>query len=184
MKLGVLIPTLMAIVIFRESPTLVQVGGILLAVMAIVMIHFEKDAAGEGKRKLWLLIMLFVSGITDSMANIFEKLGVGNAKDGYLLITFFTAFLIALILMLREKNGTSKKDILWGIVLGVPNYFSARFLLLALGELPAVLVYPVCSVGTIVAITVVGILFFKEKLSAKKISALVMIMAALALLNW
>jgi multidrug transporter EmrE-like cation transporter len=57
-------------------------------------------------------------------------------------------------------------------------------LLLALGELPAVLVYPVCSVGTIVAITVVGILFFKEKLSAKKISALVMIMAALALLNW
>ena len=64
--------------------------------MAIVMIHFEKDVAGEGKRKLWLLIMLLVSGITDSMANIFEKLGVGNAKDGYLLITFFTAFLIAL----------------------------------------------------------------------------------------
>ena len=46
------------------------------------------------------------------------------------------------------------------------------------------LVYPVCSVGTIVTITVVGILLFKEKLSVKKIGALVMILVALALLNW
>ncbi|MBO5197796.1 MAG: MBL fold metallo-hydrolase [Lachnospiraceae bacterium] len=183
MKLGVLIPTLMAIVVFREVPTLLQIGGILLAVISIVMIHFEKDAAGEGKSKLWLLIMLLVSGITDSMANVFEKLGVSEAKDGYLLITFFTAFLISLVLMLRSKSGVSKKDILFGIMLSIPNYYSARFLLLALTELPAVLVYPVCSVGTIVVITVVGILFFKEKLSAKKISALIMIMAALALLN-
>jgi len=184
MKLGVLIPTLMAIIVFRETPTLLQIGGILLAVIAIVMIHFEKEAAGEGKSRLWLLIMLLVSGITDSMANIFEKLGTSEAKDGYLLMTFFTAFFISLVLMLQGKSKVSKKDILFGIVLGIPNYYSARFLLLALTELPAVLVYPVCSVGTIVTITVVGILLFKEKLSAKKIGALVMILVALALLNW
>lgn len=184
MKLGVLIPTLMAIIIFRELPSVIQVCGIILAVAAIVMIHFEKEATGEGKSKLWLLIMLLVSGITDSMANIFEKLGAANSKDGYLLTTFFTALLSALILMIRGKAFVSRKDILFGIVLGIPNYYSARFLLLALEELPAVLVYPVCSVGTIVAITLAGIIFFKEKLSTKKISALVMIMAAMALLNW
>ena len=184
MKLGVLIPTLMAVVVFRETPTGRQIAGIILAVIAIVMIHFEKEAVGEGKQKLGLLVLLILSGTTDSMANIFEKLGASEAKDGYLLMTFFTAFFISLVLMLQGKSKVSKKDILFGIVLGIPNYYSARFLLLALTELPAVLVYPVCSVGTIVTITVVGILLFKEKLSAKKIGALVMILVALALLNW
>lgn len=184
MKLGVLIPTLMAIVVFRDRPTLVQVCGIALAVIAIVLIHFEKEAAGAGARKLGLLVLLLVSGISDSMANIFEQLSVAEEKDGYLLMTFFTAFLIACLLMVGGKAKVSGKDILFGIIIGVPNYFSARFLLLALSEVSAVLVYPIYSVATIVVITVAGIVFFKERLGKKKAAALALILAALGMLNW
>jgi len=184
MKLGVLIPTLMAIVVFRERPTGIQVSGITLAVIAIVMIHFEKEAAGEGAHKLGLLVLLLLSGITDSMANIFEQLGAAEARDGYLLMTFFTAFLLAFALMVKGKAKVSGKDILFGIIIGIPNYFSARFLLLALGKVSAVLVYPIYSVTTIIVITAAGLLFFKEKLSKKKSAALVLILAALGMLNW
>jgi len=183
MKLGVLIPTLMAILVFREIPTGLQVLGIGLAIIAIIMIHFEKDAVGESHRKLGLLGLLLLSGTTDSMANIFEKLGANDAKDGYLLMTFLTAFLIALILMFRGKEKVSKKDVFFGILIGIPNYFSARFLLLALGEVSAVLAYPMYSVGTIILITVVGMLLFRERISRKKTVALIMILVSLGLLN-
>lgn len=183
MKLGVLIPTLMAIVVFGETPRLTQVIGILMAVVAIILIHFEKDAIQESNKKAWLLILLLVCGITDSMANIFEQVGNEEAQDAYLLITFIVAFLLALLAALKGKNKISAKDVLFGIIIGVPNYYSARFLLLALGSVDAVLVYPMYSVATIVVITITGILAFHEKVSAKKMIALGIIGAALVLLN-
>jgi multidrug transporter EmrE-like cation transporter len=47
----------------------------------------------------------------------------------------------------------------------------------------AVIAYPVYSVATLITITVAGLLAFHEKLSPKKAVALLMIVAALCLLN-
>lgn len=183
MKLGVLIPTLMAVVVFHETPGWTQVVGIGLSIVAIIIIHFEKDAIQEGNKKIWLLLLLMLSGITDSMANIFEQAGAAEAKDGYLFVTFFAAFLIALVLALVSKTKMSGKDILFGILLGIPNYFSARFLLQALGSVKAVLAYPMYSVGTIVIIMLAGVILFRESISKKKACALGLIVLALCLLN-
>ena len=183
MKLGVLIPTLMAIVIFGELPGWTRICGIILSVIAIFMINFEKESVQEGKRKSWLLGLLILSGFTDAMANIYEQAGSASLKDAYLFITFVSAFLCALILMLRGKAKAGIKDIFFGLVIGIPNYFSARFLLMALGYVDAVLVYPMYSVATIIVVTMVGVLFFREKLSKKKAAALGMIGIALCLLN-
>lgn len=182
MKLGVLIPTIMAIVVFREVPKATQVAGIALAVIAIVMIHFEKKAIHEGNKKIWLLWLLLGGGITDSMANVFGQYGKQVMKDGYLLLTFAVAAILAAVLAFREGK-LSKEDFIYGMILGVPNYFSARFLLLALGDLSAVLVYPTFSAATLVVITTVGILVFKESVDKKKMAALGLIVLALFLLN-
>ena len=183
MKLGVLIPTLMAIVFFREIPKGTQVIGIVLALFAIVMIHFEKNALKEGNKKLWLLVLLLCGGITDSTANIFEKFGSPAAKDVYLFMIFFVAGILAFLLVLKSKKKVSPKDIIFGVLLGVPNYFSSRFLLLSLSSMSAVVVYPTYSVATMITITVVGVLAFKEKLDRKKAIALGLIVLALGLLN-
>lgn len=183
MKLGVLIPTIMAVVVFHEVPGIMQIAGIVLAVLAIIIVHFEKDALQESNKKSWLLVLLVLSGLGDSMANIFEQVGNPAFKDAYLLLTFGSAFVIALFLGVREKKKVSWKDILCGMVIGIPNYYSSRFLLLALGSLEAVLVYPVYSVGTMVMIILAGIVVFREKLSKKKAAALVMIAAALCFMN-
>ena len=181
MKLGVLVPTLMAVVIFREKPKALQVAGIFIALVAIVLIHFEKEGLTKGEKKSALLILLLISGITDSMANIYDKTGVASLKDHYLFYTFLAAFLLAGALGLRQKIG--KWEILFGIGIGIPNYFSARFLLAAVGKVPAVIVYPAYSVTAIVIITLVGVFVFREKLSVKKGIALGLILAALVLLN-
>ena len=71
----------------------------------------------------------------------------------------------------------------FGLLIGVPNYFSARFLLLALGDLAAVITYPVYSVGTILLVSMVSVLVWKERLSKQKKLALGVVLVALVLLN-
>lgn len=181
-KLGIVVPTIMAISIFHEVPTWTQIIGLLVAVIAIILINYEKDSLTEGKKKTWLLILLLVSGITESMSNIFDKMGNTSMKDGYLLTTFGTAFLLALILAIKEGK-TLPIDILFGVLIGIPNYFFARFLLLALGTLDAVVVFPTYSVGAIISTAIVGVLIFREKISTKKMCALGLILLALVLLN-
>lgn len=183
MKLGVVISTLIAIVIFRESPRLTQGCGILLAVLAILIIHTD----GSDKKKAswgWLLpVLLLCGGITDSMANVFDKIGDPAVKDYYLFYTFGAAFLCALLLLLAKRGRIGRWEIISGVLVGIPNYFSTRFLLLSLEKVPAVIVYPAVSAGTIVLVSVAGVFFFHEKLSRRKISALGIICLALVLLN-
>ena len=82
-----------------------------------------------------------------------------------------------------RSEGLCRQDTVFGLALAVPNYLSTRFLLLALGRLPAVVVFPTFSVGTIVLVTLAGLVFFREKLPGRKAVALVIILAALVLLN-
>ena len=183
MRLGVLIPTAIAIIIFKEVPKFSQIIGFIIAILAIILINFDKEGIKEGSKKTWLLGLLVLNGLGDSMANIFDKLGNPSYGDGYLIMTFLVALLLSIVLTLKDKQTINRYDILFGILVGVPNYYSARFLLLALNSMNAVIVYPVYSIATMIAITSVGVLCFKEKLNRQKLIALLMIMVALALLN-
>lgn len=183
MKLGVLVPTLMAIVIFHEKPEVMQIIGFALAIFAIILINFEKEAMQEGNHKLYLLILLLGGGITDSMANIYDKMGSTLLKDHYLIFTFFMAAVLSLVLTIRSRKKIHFYDILFGVIIGVPNYYSARFLLLALGSVPAVITYPVYSISTIALIAAAGVLLFREKISKQKAVSLGIIMVSLVCLN-
>ena len=187
-KLGVLVPTIMAIVVFREQPKLMQTLGIILAIAAIIIIHFDKENDGAAKAvggsfKIWLLLQLLVSGFTDSLANIYDKAGSAALKDHYLFYTFLAALALAVIMTFKKKVKISMWDLIFGFIIGIPNYFSASFLLLALQSVPAIITYPVYSVGTIVAITVGSVVLFKEQISSRKRVALLIVMLALVLLN-
>ena len=85
--------------------------------------------------------------------------------------------------LLYNKEKIGLIDVIYGICVGVPNFFASRFMLQALSELPAVVVYPIRGVGGIVLIALVGVLFFKEKLKKHQWLAMVVVLAAVALLN-
>ena len=184
MKLGaVLIPVMAAVLFFREQMKWLQLVGALFAVAAILLINIEKGDVGHGGKKGGLLMLLLVSGLTDTMANIYDKTGTEALKNHYLFYTFLAALFLAFVMALWKREGVRWADVGYGCLIGVPNYFSARFLLSALGKVPAVIVYPVYSVGTIITITLVGLIAFREKLSRQKACALVLILVALAMLN-
>lgn len=184
MKLGgVLVPVVTAVLFFREQIKFLQLVGAAFAVLAILLINIEKEDIDHGGKKIWLLLLLALNGLTDTMANIYDKTGPEALKNHYLFYTFLAAMILAFAAALWKRERISYADIGFGLLIGIPNYYSARFLLLALGKVPAVIVYPVYSVGTIITITLVGLAAFREKLSRRKSGALILILAALVALN-
>lgn len=182
MKLGVVVPTLVSIAAFGENPALPQIAGIVLAIAAIVLFQLEKGSA-RAKNLPGLVILLLAGGSTDVLSKIYEEMGNSALSDQYLLYTFFVALMLCALLAALKRQKLTLSDILYGLLVGVPNYFSARFLLLSLGAVPAVIAYPTYSVGTIVLITLVGLAFFRERLSRRQLLAMGVILAALILLN-
>lgn len=182
MKLGVIVPTLTSIIAFGEAPGAAQIAGIVLAITAILLIQLEKGS-GRAKHLLGLVVLLIAGGSTDVLSKIYEEMGNGQLADQYLLYTFFVALALCALLAIVKGQKLTGKDIAYGLLVGVPNYYSARFLLLSLSAVPAVIAYPTYSVGTIVLITLVGRAAFHEKLSRRQLFAMGVILAALILLN-
>ncbi|MBQ2955742.1 MAG: DMT family transporter [Clostridia bacterium] len=181
MKLGVLVPTVISMIVFGEQPGAAQIIGILMAVAAIILINGgEKQKTGSAPG---LVLLLLAGGSGDVMSKVYEEIGPAALKDQFLLYTFMTALILCAALCIAKKQSFGWKEALFGLLVGIPNYFSARFLLLSLKDVPAVVAYPSFSVGTIVLVTVVGVLCFKEKLSRRKMIALGVILVSLALLN-
>ena len=182
MKLGLLVPIALSVVLFQEIPTALQILGFSVAIVAILLINWQKKGSEKGFG-LGLIWMLLLSGGADVMAKFFDAWCPQALSGQYLFYTFFTAFVLCLGLVVRGKERPGLKELLYGTLIGVPNFFSAKFLLGALQDIAAVIVYPVYSVATILTVTLAGILFFREKLEKRQWLALAMILPALVLLN-
>ena len=94
-----------------------------------------------------------------------------------------TALLLCIGLIIKKKQRFGPAELFFGLLVGIPNYFSSRFLLLSLDSVPAVVVFPTFSVGTIVAVSCAGVLLFREKLTRCRAVALGVILFSLILLN-
>ena len=182
MKLGLLVTMVVSVCLYREIPGLWEAMGFLLAVAAIVLINYHKESANAGF-KAGLIWLLLCGGMADAMSKIFEESGVPGMGDLFLFFTFATALVFCFLSMSVKGQRIGKWEVFFGLLVGIPNFYSSRFLLGALGQIPAVIAYPVYSVGTILVVTLTGLLLFRERLSKRQWIALFMILAALVLLN-
>ena len=182
MKLGLLVPIVCAIVFLGETPETMQVIGFVLAIAAVLLMNGGTQTAARSRGTLVLLLL--TCGTGDFMSKVYETLGPKAMSDQFLFYTFVFAFALCLIPVIRKREKPGIKELLWGAALGLPNYFSARFILGALGEgIPAVIVYPTFSVATMVVLLIAGVVLFKEKLSRREWIGIGMILTALVFLN-
>jgi len=181
MKLGVIVPVVLSVAAFGEAPRLTQAFGLVLALAAILLLG-GKDRV-QSRALLPLLALLFVGGFADSMTKIYGEVGQASLSNHFLFYIFFSALILCVALCLIRHEPITWADAGFGLVIGVPNYLSSRFLYKALETIPAVAAHPSYSVGTIILVTLVGVVAFRERLEKRKILALVLILAALVLLN-
>ena len=183
MKLGLLVPMVVSILFFGEMPGAAQILGFVLAVGAIIMINWQRGSNGAARSGLSLVLLLLAGGSADVMCKVFEEIGPAALSNQFLFYTFLFAFILCKDLMFFNKQRVGKNELLFGCLVGVPNFYSSKFILMALGKLEAVIVYPSFSVATLLLVTLAGVLFFKEKLRKLQWLAVAIILAALVLLN-
>ena len=182
MKLGLLVPMAMSVLVFREFPSVVQLLGFGLAVTAILLINYQKGSE-KGNLGLGLLLLLLLAGCGDAMSKIFNMVGNADLEDQFLLFTYGTAFILCTTVMIGRREKPGMQELIYGALIGIPNFFSTKFMLAALIDVPAVVAFPTFSVATMLLVTLAGTVFFREKLSKNQWIALVIILVALALLN-
>lgn len=182
-RIGALVvPLAVSILCFSEVPTWMQAVGFVLAIAAILLINYRRDGA-PANSMLLLFALLLMDGIVAIMSMIFNKTGNVALSDHFLFFTFASACLMCVALILKGRERPTLVDIGFGILFGVPNFMSSKFLLKALETVPSVIVYPMRSVTSIVLITLAGVLMFREKLTRRQLIAMAIILVALVLLN-
>jgi len=156
----------------NDNVTFLKIIGFILALIGIYLTSTYKGKLSFNKKYIWLILFVFVGqGILDTVFN--DSKGLLSQGDD--MQFFISLFLIAgisgvLILITRSISKPSKfqmKNIFWGILFGVPNFFSLFFFLKALNspDLNSSVVFPLVSMGVVVFSALIGILLFKEKLS-------------------
>jgi uncharacterized membrane protein len=84
----------------------------------------------------------------------------------FIVTVFFTAFSLGLIKIVWEGKRIIKRNIVAGIVLGIPNYFSIYFVLLALEKLDGgIYVFPILNISVVLLSVIISWLFYEEQMS-------------------
>jgi|TARA_B110000971_G_C20014802_1_gene503411 drug/metabolite transporter (DMT)-like permease len=173
-KMSVVVPVIFGIILYNESVTFLKLVGILIALSAVYL-SSVKEQSSEKNGTLFLPVLLFIgSGTIDTLLKYIQENYVADEDvsifSGSLFgIAAIFASIILVIKTVKKRTPFGLKNILAGIILGVPNYYSIIFLIKALQNknFESSTLFTINNVAIVVVSTLVGLLFFKEKFSVK-----------------
>lgn len=186
-KLGILLPMVVSVVLWREIPNILQSLGILLAVGAMVYVNYRPKNSDTAINQKSLIFLFLAGGMAEFSSKLFQKMGEPAEKNLFLFIVFFVAFILSYYKSLKSEaqtNTSIKRDLIAGGIVGIPNLLSSVFLISALGQIPATIAFPIYSSGAIAVISVGSYIFFKEEISSRSKWGLLMTMVAMILVNF
>lgn len=180
-RLGLLIPILVSIILFKEYPNQMQIIGCILAIFSIYYINKKDDCSSVSP--LLLIALFLAGGMVDTLAKIYGHFGNSNLQGHFIFYTFVFSFIFSLILSIKSIKNLTLKEILIGFFIGIPNQITTLAQLKAIAVLPAYLVFPAYSISVILLVNFVNFLFFKEKLTIRQYIGTGIIISALICMN-
>ncbi|AVR43888.1 hypothetical protein C7S20_00580 [Christiangramia fulva] len=189
-KMSVAIPVACGIFLYNESTGFLKICGIILALIAVYLTSIKKKEGISIKTKnlIFPLLVFFGSGIIDTSLKYLETSYVAETDVGLFSSTIFaTAGIIGTFILTGQailgKLKITWKNILGGIALGIPNYYSIYFLVMALRSngLESSTVFTMNHVAIVTFSTLTGILLFHEKLIRKNWIGLILAIISIIL---
>ena len=189
-KMSVVVPVFFGIILYNESVTFLKIVGIIMALIAVYL-SSVKEEKSEKNGTLLLPILLFIgSGTIDTLLKYIQENYVADEDVSIFSGSLFGiagafAFLILVIKTLKKRESFGYKNIIAGIILGVPNYYSIIFLIKALQNknFESSTLFTINNVAIVVVSTLVGLFFFKEKFSVKNKIGVAMAVLAIVLVT-
>ncbi len=174
-KMSLAMPVLFGVALYNEELGPVKVLGIVLALAAVYFTSVKKKSVTLQKSSLLLPLFVFLgSGIIDTSIKYIQEYHIKEEDYPIFSASIFataaiTGLLFILVKSFQKPLKISFRNILGGIALGIPNYFSIYFLLKALqhDSLNSASVFTINNVAIVMFSTLLGILLFKEQISLK-----------------
>lgn len=187
-KLSLVIPVLFSILVYNERVGMVKVLGIILAFPAVYLTTRIKGDDNKPQSLLWPALIFLGGGLLDTSMKYIQTyfLNTTESQALYTIFCFATAatvgLIIKVILLLLGKATLKWRNIVAGICLGIPNYFSIYFMIRMLNSdfLQSSAAIPVLNIGILVTSTVTAIVLFKEK--TNKVRDIGMVLSIIAIL--
>lgn len=175
-KMSVVIPIIFGLVYYKEALGTFKIIGIILALAALYLASIKaKNGIKINSSNIIFPILVFLgSGIIDTTVKYLEGEFIADNDIPIFSAVIYTVSAIIGFFIIGFQSFKTKfkfqiKNVLGGIALGIPNYFSIYFLVRAFrsGILDSSGIFAINNVAIVLASTILGILLFKEKLLAK-----------------
>lgn len=178
------------IFLYHESVGFLKISGIILAFIGVIAVSWMKSDKNDGQSSWWMLLVLFFgSGLLDIILNYAQKNVLGTLTTSLfsaigLAIAGIFGLIIFIFQSIQGKTKFELKNLIAGIVLGIPNYFSIYMLISSYqttGWRDST-VLSIINVSVVLTSTLLGLLLFNEKINRLKLIGLICSLLAIALL--
>ncbi|MBS3769134.1 MAG: hypothetical protein V5A47_01200 [Bacteroidales bacterium] len=178
-KMSVVIPITFSLVYDPyDQISLLKITGILLALLAVFLSVYRKKNIDVNPEYLYLPLILFMGmGIIDSIIKLAQFKHIDNGVSTLFSAVLFTIAAITGIITNIIRRSPFRRllrsgTLLWGTLLGLGNYGSIWFLILALNSkteenlpLDGSAVFGINNIGIVGLSVMLGLVVFREKLT-------------------
>lgn len=190
-KMSVVIPIVFGLSAYQEHLGWQKGIGILLALIAVYLTSIKARTGTIRLKNLWLPILLFLgSGIIDTTIKYLETSYISNDSIPIFSATiFFIAGCIGVLILItkaiQKKLVFDIRSVFAGFLLGIVNYYSIYMLIKALQikDFESSTIFTVNNVAIVMLSTLVGLTFFKEKLSIKNWTGIITAVISIVLIT-
>ncbi|MGM0589109.1 MAG: hypothetical protein ACQETE_11875 [Bacteroidota bacterium] len=171
MRLSLLLPVMMSVVWYSEYLSLLGWLGVVLVFIALYLLMPSRSkkqlSSGRISTGLLLILLFLGTGLADSSLKIFEEEWAINLSElEFMGMVFSCSFLFGLLIMAFSKGPfITKKELTYGVLLGLPNLYSSIFLIYALQELNGAVAFTVVNLLNVAGGTLLGKLRWNDSVS-------------------
>ena len=172
-KMSMIIPIIIGLILLNEEVTFNKILGISFAFVAIFLSSIGDRKYSLNKNHLIIIVLLFIGqGLADGILNWAQEFILnGSNMNLFFAVTFlaagFTGLFFVFFKLSSQKVKIEPKSIIWGIVLGIPNYLTLLYFVKSLkSELfSSSEIFPIINIGVIIFCTILSIILFRERVS-------------------
>jgi len=191
-KMSIIIPILSGVLLFHEVLNSIKISGIILALIAVYFTSKKEKGEIQASGNLLYPAMVFVgAGTIDASLKYLQSHFVPENEVGiFSTLTFLCAFFVGILIIsfqvIVNKTKIYGRNILGGIVLGIPNFFSLYYLIkmLEAKAFQSATLFTIHNIAIVILTSIVGVLFFNEKLNKRNIFGILLALLAIFLVTY
>lgn len=190
-KMAMIIPIIFGIIALKENIGIGKFIGIIIALFAVYFTSKKENGEIQTSNNyLFPILLFFGAGIIDTGMNYVQHYHVKEDEASiFASSTFIFAFIFGtlfyIIKSIKQGSIINGKNIVAGIILGVPNYFSMYYLIKALQNknLESATIFTLINIGVILLTIIFSLLFFNEKIKRQNFVGILLALIAVFLVT-